>query len=107
MIIRDPKALALFQPGKMGKSTLAQGDYLYAGLNAFEPGQEHAPHVHADQDKLYTVLEGEAEVSLEGATDQVGPGAVILARAGVPHGIRNVGAGRLLVLVVFSPPPKR
>jgi quercetin dioxygenase-like cupin family protein len=107
MIIADPRPHAVFQPEKMGKSSLAQGEHLYAGLNAFEPGQEHAAHTHADQDKLYCVLEGEAEVTLGSQTERVRLGAVVLAKAGVPHGIRNPGPARLLVLVVFSPPPKR
>jgi quercetin dioxygenase-like cupin family protein len=107
MIIADPRLQAVFQTQKMGKSTLARGEHLYAGLNAFEPGQEHAAHTHADQDKLYCVLEGEAEVTLDSRTDRVGTGAVVFAAAGVPHGIRNPGPGRLLVLVVFGPPPKQ
>jgi quercetin dioxygenase-like cupin family protein len=107
MIIAEPRPRAVFQAEKMGKSSLAQGAHLYAGLNAFEPGQEHAAHTHADQDKLYCVLDGEAEVTLDTQTERIGPGAVVLAQAGVPHGIRNPGPARLLVLVVFSPPPKR
>ncbi len=59
MFLKQITSLAQFTPGKMGKSDLAQGEYLFAGLNAFEPGQEHAPHAHAGQDKLYVVLEGE------------------------------------------------
>lgn len=107
MIIPDARSLAVFQPQKMGRSSLAQGEHLYAGLNAFEPGQEHAAHIHADQDKLYCVLEGEAEVTLDAASERVSAGAVVLAKAGAPHGIRNPGPARLVVLVVFSPPPKR
>ena len=107
MIIADARKNAVFQAEKMGKSGLAQGDHLYAGLNAFEPGQEHAAHIHADQDKLYAVLQGEAEVTLDGEAARIGTGGVVLAKAGVPHGIRNPGPDRLIVLVVFSPPPKR
>jgi mannose-6-phosphate isomerase-like protein (cupin superfamily) len=107
MIIADARERAVFQPDKMGKSGLAQGDHLYAGLNALEPGQEHAAHIHADQDKLYVILQGEAVVTLDGEVAQIGVGGVILANAGVPHGIRNPGPDRLIVLVVFSPPPKR
>jgi mannose-6-phosphate isomerase-like protein (cupin superfamily) len=29
-----------------------------------------------------------------------------LAAAGVEHALRNPGPGRMVVLVVFSPPPK-
>ena len=58
MIVHNPAARAQFAAEKMGKATLGSGTHLYAGLNCFEPGQEHHAHVHADQDKLYVVLDG-------------------------------------------------
>ena len=38
----DPRDLALYSPDKMGKSTIFRSDRVMVGLNAFEPGQEHA-----------------------------------------------------------------
>jgi mannose-6-phosphate isomerase-like protein (cupin superfamily) len=58
MIIQGAAANAVFSAEKMGKVTLCGGDFLFAGLNCFEPGQQHAPHVHRDQDKIYFILEG-------------------------------------------------
>ena len=43
----------------MGKSTLFESPRLLVGLNAFEPGQSHALHVHVGMDKLYCVVEGD------------------------------------------------
>lgn len=106
MIIKRAASLAQFSPEKMGKASVAAGAHLYAGLNCFEPGQEHKAHVHADQDKLYVVLEGSGQATVGPETAQVESGDVVLARAGVPHAMRNNGAGRLVVLVVFGPPPK-
>ena len=54
----DPSAHAVYAPDKMGKSTLFRSDRVMVGLNAFEPGQEHALHAHAGMDKVYHVLEG-------------------------------------------------
>jgi quercetin dioxygenase-like cupin family protein len=105
MIVPNAAGLASFGEQKMGKASLGAGEHLYVGLNGFEAGQEHAAHTHADQDKLYVVLEGRAEATVGGEKSTVGPGAVILARAGVVHSMRNPGPGRLVVLVVFSPPP--
>ncbi len=42
-----PEDHAVYDPEKMGKSTLFQSDRLLVGLNAFEPGQEHRLHAHA------------------------------------------------------------
>jgi quercetin dioxygenase-like cupin family protein len=90
----------------MGKVPLASGEHLYAGLNCFLPGQEHQAHTHADQDKMYVVLSGEGEASVGEESSAVGPGDILLAPAGVVHGLRNAGAGPLTVLVIFSPPPQ-
>lgn len=105
MVIRKIASHAVFQPEKHGKSNLVRGEHLFAGLNTFEPGQTQPVHAHSGQDKLYYVVEGEGIVDVGGAESQVGPTDLILAPAGIPHGIRNSGAGRLVVMVVFAPPP--
>jgi quercetin dioxygenase-like cupin family protein len=99
------RAAASWNPAKMGKATLAQGAGLMVGLNAFEPGQEHAPHAHAGVDKLYVVVDGRGEFSVGDAVRSVGAGDLVFAPAGVPHGVKNPGRDRLLVLVVMGPPP--
>ena len=107
MILTAPVAKAQFSPEKMGKVSLGAGDHLYAGLNCFEPGQEHKAHTHSDQDKLYVVLQGQGVATVGEETSDVNPGDVILAPAGVLHSMRNPGPDRLTVLIVFSPPPKK
>ena len=105
MVVKDVLARAQFNAEKMGKASLAAGDHLFAGLNAFEPGQEHKAHVHAGQDKLYFVLEGQGEVEVGEERLPVGPGDLVLAQAGEVHSLRNPGPERLVVMVVFAPPP--
>jgi quercetin dioxygenase-like cupin family protein len=89
----------------MGKCTLYESGRLLVGLNAFEPGQSHALHAHAGMDKVYYVLEGEGVFLLEGRELTASPGAMLVAPEGVPHGVRNTGGGRLLVLAVLAPGP--
>ncbi|HUQ91618.1 MAG TPA: cupin domain-containing protein [Bryobacteraceae bacterium] len=105
MIFRNAAQNARFAPDKMGKASLAGGKHLYSGLNCFEPGQEHKAHTHADQDKLYVVLQGSGIATVGEEVSPVEVGDVVLAGAGVIHGMRNPGPERLVVLVVFSPPP--
>jgi mannose-6-phosphate isomerase-like protein (cupin superfamily) len=105
MFLNKVSSLAEFAPEKMGKSTLVQGDFLFAGLNSFEPGQEHAAHAHAGQDKLYLVLEGSGAVRVGEQTELLKVGDLAFAPAGVIHSIRNPGPERLVVLAVLSPPP--
>jgi mannose-6-phosphate isomerase-like protein (cupin superfamily) len=107
MFLNDMSALAKFTPDKMGKTTLAHGDFLFAGLNSFEPGQEHPPHAHEGQDKLYVVLEGSGVVRIGDEAELLSPGDAAFAPAGVLHSIHNSGPERLVVLAVLSPPPAK
>ena len=107
MIVKNSVERAKFSGRKMGKSDLARGKHLFAGLNAFEPGQQHAPHAHCDRDKLYVVLQGRGELTIGDQTTTVAPGDVALAEADVVHSLRNPGPDRLVVLVVMGPPPGR
>ena len=100
-----PQDHAVYRADKMGKATLFRSERMLVGLNAFEPGQEHALHAHAGMDKLYQVIEGDGLFLLDGETVPMRAGMLLVAPDGVPHGIRNTGAGRLLVLAVLAPAP--
>ena len=97
-----PEAYAEWRAEKMGKSTLFESPRLLVGLNAFEPGQSHALHAHAGMDKLYHVLYGEGVFLLEGRELAMRAGDLLVAPDGVPHGVKNTGAGRLLVMAVLA-----
>ena len=104
--IIHPADHAVYSAEKMGKSTIFESPRLLVGLNAFEPGQEHKLHAHAGQDKVYHVLEGQGLFLLEGRELPMRPGDLLIAPEGVPHGVRNNGSARLLVLAVLAPSPK-
>lgn len=101
----DPREFAAYDRTKMGKSTLFQSERLLVGLNAFEPGQEHKLHAHAGLDKVYHVLAGSGLFLLEGREVPMRAGNLLIAPAEVPHGIRNTGGERLLVLAILAPSP--
>jgi quercetin dioxygenase-like cupin family protein len=100
-----PAEHAEWRSERMGKSTLFQSRRLLVGLNAFEPGQFHALHAHAGMDKVYQVVEGEGTLLLDGREVPIRAGELVVAPEGVPHGIRNSSAARLLVLVILAPAP--
>jgi mannose-6-phosphate isomerase-like protein (cupin superfamily) len=56
-------------------------------------------------DKLYYVLDGEGVFLLEERELPMQAGDLLVAPDGVPHGVRNSGRGRLLVLAVLAPAP--
>jgi len=100
-----PEELAHWSKEKMGKSTIFSSERIMVGLNAFEPGQEHALHAHAGMDKVYQVLQGSGTFLLEDREEPMAPGVMLVAPEGVAHGIRNDGGERLLVLAVLAPAP--
>jgi len=100
-----PADHAVYAPDKMGKATLFESSRLLVGLNAFEPGQQHALHAHSGQDKVYHVLQGDGVFLLDGRELAMTSGDLLVAPEGVPHGVRNTGTGRLLVLAVLAPAP--
>jgi len=100
-----PEEHAVYNSEKMGKSTLFASDRILVGLNAFEPDQEHKLHAHEGMDKVYQVLEGEGVFTLEDRELPMSAGMMLIAPASVPHGIRNTGSTRLLVLAILAPAP--
>jgi quercetin dioxygenase-like cupin family protein len=104
-VVIKPADHAQWRLDKMGKSTLYESARLLVGLNAFESGQSHALHAHVGMDKLYYVLHGEGMFSLEGRELPMQAGDLLVAPDGVPHGVKNTGRGRLLVLAVLAPAP--
>jgi len=100
-----PEDLAVWSSEKMGKSTIFKSERVMVGLNCFEPAQEHALHAHEGMDKVYHVLSGSGLFLLEGESLPMEAGVMLVAPEGVPHGIRNTGSQRLLVLAILTPAP--
>jgi quercetin dioxygenase-like cupin family protein len=94
------------QPEKFFKSTLWQGEHVMAGLNCLEPGQTQNIHAHQGADKFYFVLEGSGKFTVGAEEREADTGALVVAPAGIPHGVSNNGNGRLSLLVAIAPPFK-
>jgi quercetin dioxygenase-like cupin family protein len=58
------------------------------------------PHVHANEDETFTILEGEFEFYVADQTLRAGPGATVFAPRGIPHAFKVLSStpGRALVL---------
>jgi len=103
--VSDYRAQIPDKPGGVGKATLFRSDNLLLGLNALAPGAEQAVHTHPGQDKFYHVLEGRGSFTVGDEVQEAGPGEVIWAAAGAPHGVRNDRSERLVLLVGIAPAP--
>jgi quercetin dioxygenase-like cupin family protein len=100
-----PEEHAVFNPEKMGKATIFESPRILVGLNSFEVGQQHKLHAHEGMDKVYQVLAGTGVFLLEGREIPMMPGVMLVAPEGVPHGVRNTGDARLVLLAILAPGP--
>ena len=88
--------------------TLPDAAYpLYFHHRAVPPGgRAHAPHVHAaDQVEGIFIIEGEAEVELDGEVRRLTAGQAALLNTRRLHGFRNAGSTPLRYLVMTAPGP--
>ena len=94
-----------FSPEKMAKVNLFETERMFCDVYCLEPGQEQRLHSHNGADKIYAVLEGAGTFRVGPEERELGPETVILAPSGVEHGVRNVSASRLILLVFMAPNP--
>jgi len=94
-----------FARDKMRKQNLFDSPNMFCDVYCFEPGQAQAAHAHAGSDKIYYVLEGEADIEIGDERRLSGSGTIAHAPPGVSHAVSNPGPGRLTVLVFMAPKP--
>jgi quercetin dioxygenase-like cupin family protein len=94
-----------FASEKMQKVSLFDTPNCFCDLYCLQPGQSQKPHSHAEADKIYYVLEGEATIQIGDEEQVVGPGRIVLAPSEVLHGVRNATGQPLSLLVFMAPNP--
>jgi len=90
-------------PQKFYKTTLWQGAHVMIGLNCLEPNQVQPVHAHQGADKLYYVLSGHGLFTIGDEQRAASTGMLVVAPAGVPHGVENQSDERLSLLVAIAP----
>ncbi|MDH5527047.1 MAG: cupin domain-containing protein [Nitrospirota bacterium] len=88
---------------KMKKISLFSTERVQCDQYCLEPGQAQKPHAHAGEDKLYYIVEGSGKVAVGSEEKAIGAGEIVIAPAGVDHGITNGAGGRMRVLVFMAP----
>jgi quercetin dioxygenase-like cupin family protein len=96
---------AAFQAERMARHRLAATPRAQADLYCLRPGQSQAPHVHADQDKFYVGVDGRVRIRVGAETAWLEAGELVVAPAGVEHGLDNASDAPCVVLVLVVPPP--
>lgn len=103
MDIKTLADLAAFQDEKMKKVGLFSTERVMSDLYCLEPGQKQKVHAHDGEDKIYYVLQGNGTVTVGEQEAPIGAGQIVLAPAGVAHGLSNGADGRMEVLVFMAP----
>ena len=86
------------------KTTAADNASAYTLCEAFEPpGWSAALHRHETYDETHIICEGRYECRLGGQLLELGPGDMMFAPRGTPHGIKNIGAEPGRELIISSP----
>jgi mannose-6-phosphate isomerase-like protein (cupin superfamily) len=60
-------------------------------------------HSHREQEELYVVLDGVAQMETDGATYKLAERDAVVVPAGVAHQLTNIGLGPLTFVVVAAP----
>ena len=94
-----------FSEEKMQKNALFDSPHLFYDAYCLLPGQSQKVHAHEGSDKIYYVLRGTGRFTVDGEEEDLGEGHAVIARAGVPHGVRNETEKNLVLLVTMAPRP--
>jgi mannose-6-phosphate isomerase-like protein (cupin superfamily) len=94
-----------FSEEKMKKNSLFDSPHLFYDVYCLMSGQAQKVHAHEGSDKVYYVLRGTGRFTVGYEEEDLGAGHGVIARAGVPHGVRNETGENLVILVTMAPIP--
>jgi len=94
----DLNALKAFAADKRVRKMLFKTDQLWSEIACYEPGQSTVMHSHPREEEAIFVLEGTANMRIDGEEVVVPAGAIVKFPANVPHDVRNLGAERCVIM---------
>jgi mannose-6-phosphate isomerase-like protein (cupin superfamily) len=74
------------------------------GTHTMDAGGGAPEHIHGKEQEAMYFYEGTGIATIDGVEYKIEPESVMLAAAGVKHGIKNTGNGPLKFVFVYSPP---
>ena len=94
-----------FSDEKMRKNSLFDSSNLFYDAYCLLPGQSQKVHSHDGSDKIYFVVRGAGRFTVGEEEADLTEGNAVIARAGVPHGVRKDSGDELVLLVTMAPRP--
>lgn len=91
--------LVEYQKGKVASLTLAQKPGVGVTVLAIDEGEGLSTH-SAPGDAMATILEGEAEITIDGKIFPTKAGQGIVMPAGIPHAVKAITKFKMLLTVV-------
>ena len=96
----DLHALKAFATDKRVRKMLFKTDQLWSEIACYEPGQSTVMHHHPREEEAIFVLEGTANMSIDGEEVVVPAGSIVKFPHNVPHDVRNLGADRCVIMFI-------
>src|SRR5438046_10123199 len=96
----DLHALKAFAPDKRERKMLFKTDQLWSEIACYEPGQSTVMHTHPQEEEAIFVLEGTANMSIDGREVVVPAGSIVKFPRNVLHDVRNLAPGRYGIMFV-------
>ena len=101
--IYDINALKEFASEKQVRKKLFKTEQLWAEIACYEPGQAMVMHKHPLEEEFIYIVEGIANMNIEGEEVQFGAGEVAKFPANVMHDVRNQQDRGLVIMFGKSP----
>jgi quercetin dioxygenase-like cupin family protein len=73
-------------------------------LGEIAPQQGAHPHAHPGMEQVCYLLQGQAQVDMDGQSRTLSPGECCFFPAGMPHTFTAIGDVPVKLLVIYSPP---
>ncbi len=99
--VKSLVSLVAYQEGAVVSKTLIGKATGTVTLFAFDKGQGLSEHT-APFDALVCVLEGKAEVAVDGSPVTVAPGEMLIMPANRPHALRAIERFKMMLVMIKS-----
>ncbi len=86
------------------RQVLETGDNTQIVVMSIPPGGEIGEEVHDKEDQVLYFVAGRGEAVLEGETQEIEEGDIVLVRKGTSHNFKNTGGEDLKIITTYSPP---
>jgi tRNA threonylcarbamoyl adenosine modification protein (Sua5/YciO/YrdC/YwlC family) len=86
------------------RAVLHTGARCQVVIMTLQPGEDIGAALHGDTEEILVVVEGHGEVTVAGATDEVGAGSLVVVPQAAERNLLNTGDVPLRLYAVYAPP---